>query len=123
MDNPSSDRMVLPNFVALREQCHERHWVDPRAMFDSQELDVITELFGEASHRFTTAHPGTDWRECTGLGIVMRDLEYSNVAIPKWATLAAWLAPESAASSAPELVYALAHLALNNRLHHRRPQR
>jgi hypothetical protein len=110
-DNDNNIPLQLTNFPALRNQCLLRHWSQPDVGFSREEYDDISLRWRQWA-RVHRADEGTN----EGLGIMQRDLDSLATDVPKWATLAAWLAPESAVGHAPSLVEDITRRALSGSL-------
>lgn len=102
------DTMV--NFQALRVECIERCYAAPLETWKDEELNEI----GKIAKKFVQQNlkPGEDWRLNPCVRMIVRDVEDLPMPPPKWASLIAWLTPEGAASSAPELIAEIAQRAL-----------
>jgi len=117
---PDLSDFRMTDFYGLRVRCIEKMWQEPSVRWSHQELVAINELILDYAAKLSRENLLTnhDWRDNPGLRILTRDLEElpDELDLPKWASLSQWLAPESVAGSAPELIASIAKLALSNRL-------
>lgn len=105
---------TIINFAGLRQLCLTRFWQDAEAnptkgpsVFEARDKTALATLFSKAIeiHRSQEDNPlGYDWRSNEGLLIIQRDIDSLEVPMSKWALLASWCTPESAAGHCPQLV-------------------
>lgn len=115
---------LLPSAAHMRAECLQRAWDDVHTTFSGREQMVIQSLFCEAVERYAqdpdcdaprSKSGSFDWRWHPGLAIINRDLEAPYL-VSKWYLLASWLAPESAVTHSPDLVFTIAGRALAGKL-------
>lgn len=118
MYDPELSDMCLPNFQELRRQCIERLWKYPVEQWSRSDHAGIKRIAGDyaSKHRRPKRE---DWEFDPCIQAIARDVEDAEPPIPKWACLAAWLAPEGAATLNPELISRIAIEALSGKLRSR----
>ena len=80
--------------------------------FTKAEEKQLVKLFAEAAKAFWARNPNAEtWRECDGLWLVLRDLEF-NEEIPRNVS-EAWRKDDRIMRDIPEFVQAVADLAAN----------
>lgn len=117
MYHPELSDFKTTNFACLRDRAIQKMWLEPLVMWTMEERAQIDRLLKEevATWRQSGNLPSGDWREISSVYLVHRDLNDLATALPKWASLAAWLAPEYALSGQPWLIEKICKLALPER--------
>ncbi len=106
--------LVLPHLSYLRELAIARLYEDPLAEFSSQDINVLTALFGRECGRSVlrdkTVDPYTyNFDEHPLLESLARVAQED---LPKWTALVAWLDPDGLATKYPVLIGTVASYLL-----------
>lgn len=119
--NLDEEPQKMANLAVLRQLCLQRFWQEPARAMSDREKDEVLQIFSAEVRKWNQARADSlDWRENAGLVILARDLDDYGEPVPLWAQLAAWLAPESVAGSAPNLIVKIAEGALAGNLGRRK---